>query len=312
MQRALVITVEHFLPLFTLIYNLCMRCRPAVYAFGLSFVVLACCGASAIPQQVPAAAGARILILPRQVVSGERATFAVLDVNGRLTPGVTVNFSNGEHFTTDTTGRARFVAPLNTGIIFGSIAGRPGRVPTVVLSGAEAVSSTIQILSVPRVVSIADRFEIAGRGFCGDADANQIVMGNNSALVLASSPASIVALPATDAEPGPVSVSVSCQKREPVSFSTTLVSLELEADASPLNSGDVRPLVVRVRGTGTKLLLEARNLAPDIAELRGGNPNRQASSGGAENTARFEIVGRKQGSFIVSIRLLPSMGRPRS
>ena len=70
------------------------------------------------------AGSARILLLPRRIVSGERATLAVLDVNGRLTPGVTVNFSNGDRLTTDQTGRALFVAPLNPGVIFGSIAGR--------------------------------------------------------------------------------------------------------------------------------------------------------------------------------------------
>src|SRR6266851_4398651 len=62
-------------------------------------------GASA-QQSPPAASGARILLLPRRIVSGERATLAVLDVNGRLTPGVTVNFSNGDRLTTDATGGA--------------------------------------------------------------------------------------------------------------------------------------------------------------------------------------------------------------
>ena len=63
-------------------------------------------------QQAPPASGARILLLPRRIVSGERATLAVLDVNGRLTPGVTVSFSNGDKLTTNATGRALFVAPL--------------------------------------------------------------------------------------------------------------------------------------------------------------------------------------------------------
>jgi hypothetical protein len=49
-------------------------------------------------QSAPAASGARIP-LPRRIVSGEHATLAVLDVNGRLTPGVTVNFSNGDRLT---------------------------------------------------------------------------------------------------------------------------------------------------------------------------------------------------------------------
>jgi hypothetical protein len=43
-------------------------------------------------------------VLPRRIVSGERATLAVLDVNGRLTPGVTVNFLNGDRLTNDATG----------------------------------------------------------------------------------------------------------------------------------------------------------------------------------------------------------------
>jgi len=41
---------------------------------------------------------------------------------------------------------------------------------------------------------------------------------------------------------------------------------------------------VRVRGTTSKIALEARNLAPEIAELSGGNPIRLFSSGGAENS----------------------------
>jgi hypothetical protein len=61
-------------------------------------------------QQAPAASGARILLLPRKLVSGERATLAVLDVNGKLTPGVNILFSNGDKITTDATGRAMFVA----------------------------------------------------------------------------------------------------------------------------------------------------------------------------------------------------------
>src|SRR5207248_2414069 len=103
------------------------------------------------PPAPPSPASARILLLPRRIVSGERATLAVLDVSGRLTPGVTVNFSNGDHLKTDATGRALFVAPLNPGAIFGSIAGRPGRVPTVILSPGRAASDSVEVSSAPRV-----------------------------------------------------------------------------------------------------------------------------------------------------------------
>jgi hypothetical protein len=261
-------------------------------------------------QDAPPASAARILLLPRQVVSGERATLAVLDVNGRLTPGVTVAFSNGDRLTTDTTGRALFVAPLNSGIVFASIAGRAGRVPTAVLTPAEAAADSIDILAAPKVASVSDRFELAGRGFCGDADSNRVTIAGKPALVLASSPASLVVLPPEDAVPGVATVQVSCAKRAASPFSLLLVSLQLEADASPIKPADHRTLTVHVRGTASKILLEARNLAPDVAELSGGPLTRHSSSGGADNQAKFEVIGKKQGSFLISIRLVSANAPP--
>src|SRR5260221_6115789 len=83
--------------------------------------------ASAIAQQTPAAKNARILVVPRIMVSGDRATLAVLDVNGRLTPGAKVAFSNGDHLMTDATGGGLFVAPLDPGGLFATILWRPWR-----------------------------------------------------------------------------------------------------------------------------------------------------------------------------------------
>ncbi len=280
-------------------------------AFLFSFLIASIFAPWADGQEsAPAASRARILLLPRRIVSGERATLAVLDISGRLTPGVTVNFSNGDRLTTDETGRALFAAPLNSGVIFASIAGRPGRVAAAVLASSEADSASMEISSAPRVASLTDRFELFGRGFCGDADANQVTIGGQQAIVLASSPASLVVLPPPDLEPGRATAEVACAKREAPPFSLTLVGLELEADSSPLKPGEHRALTVRVRGTTTKIPLEARNLAPNIAELAGGNPLRLSSTGGAENLARFDLVGRKSGSFLISIRLVPSMGHP--
>jgi hypothetical protein len=261
-------------------------------------------------QQAPSPSGARILLLPRKIVSGERATLAVLDVNGRLTPGVTVSFSNGDRLTTDVTGRALFVAPLNPGVIFGSIAGRPDRVATAILAPAEAASASIEISTVPKVASVSDRFEISGRGFCGDADLNQVTVGGQPALILASSPASLVVLPPMGMKPGAAPVEVSCANKVAPAFFTMFVALELEADSSPLKPGEHRFLSVRMRGTTSKISLEARNLAPDIAELTGGAVVKQSSSGSANNTAQFEVVGHKRGSFMISIRLVPLAGRP--
>lgn len=258
----------------------------------------------------PQAAGARILLLPRQIVSGERATLAVLDVNGRLTPGVEVMFSNGDRLKTDATGRALFVAPLTPGVIFGSIAGRAGRVTSAVLTPAEADAASLEVTSVPRVASITDRFDVYGHGFCGDADANEVSIGGQRALVLASSPTSLVLLPPVDAEPGAASVAISCAKRAAAPFAMTFVELALEADSSPLKHAEHRALRVTVKGSTAKLLLEARNLAPDVADLAGGNPAKQLTSGGADNAAKFEVVGKKKGSFLISIRLVASNYHP--
>ena len=261
-------------------------------------------------QQAPPASGARILLMPRQVVSGEHATLAVLDVNGRLTPGVTVNFSNGDQLKTDATGRALFVAPLSSGMLFATIAGRTGRVATAVLTSEESATDALLIRGVPRVASTADRFEIAGRGFCGDADTNRVTIDGREALVLASSPASLVVLPPEEAAPGVSSVEIACGRRTAAPFSLLLVGLQLEADASPIKAKEQRTLTVRVRGTAAKISLEARNLAPEVAELVGGPLARHASSGGAENTVQFEVVGKKQGSFLVSIRLVAGSEPP--
>jgi len=263
------------------------------------------------PPAAPSASGARILLLPRRVVSGEHATLAVLDMNGRLTPGVHVNFSNGDRVTTDTTGRALFVAPLDTGRISATIEGHPGRVFVTILSATEASSDALQVTSAPRVASLADRFELAGRAFCADADANNVTVGGVPALVLASSPMSLIVLPPDDLGAGNAEIVVSCQRGVSQPFSIRFVELSLEANSTPMSPGDHRTLTVHVRGTPNKIALEARNLAPDVADLDGGNPARVSSSGGEENLAQFKLVGKQRGNFVVSIRLLAPSGPPQ-
>jgi len=280
-------------------------------AFAAIAVGLAWLGVSVTGQQAPPASGARILLLPRKIVSGDRATLAVLDMNGRLTPGVSVAFSNGDHLKTDATGRAMFVAPLNAGVISAGITGRPGKVYTTILNPTEASSETIEIAAAPRFASLSDRFELAGRGFCGDADANRVTLDGKSALVLASSPTALLVLPPLDLVAGEARVEVNCAKRDAQPFTVKFVALSLDADGSPLAPGDHRTLTVRVRGTMSKVSLEARNLAPDIAELSGGNPARVASSGGTENSAEFQLVGKQRGNFVVSIHLLPNQSAPK-
>jgi hypothetical protein len=259
-----------------------------------------------LPQQPPQASAARILLLPKHIVSGETATLAVLDANGRLTPGVTVNFSNGDHLVTDVTGRALFVAPLTPGVIYATIASRPTRAYTTILTPSEAAPSSPQVSSAARFVSLADRFELSGSGFCGEADANTVRVAGKPALVLASSPVSLVALPPGELESGPAMVDVACTKSSSQPFSITFIALTLDADSSPLAPGEHRVLTVHVSGTVAKVPLEARNLSPTVAQLAGGNPANVFSSGGAQNAAQFELIGLERGSFRISVRLLPT------
>jgi hypothetical protein len=272
--------------------------------------LLVCAGLMAPPspseQKAPPASGARILLLPRHIVSGEPATLAVLDGNGRLTPGVRVNFSDGEHVVTNTTGRALFVAPPNPGVIYATIGLRSARVYTTILTPAEVSSSSLQVSRAPQFASLADRFELAGKGLCGDADANTVRVGGKQALILASSRASLIALPPATLEAGPANIEVGCANRSAAMFSITFLDLSLNGDSSPLAPGEHRTLTVDVRGSTAQVPLEAVNLSPKIAEVLGGNPAKVSSSGGQRNTAHFELVGRERGNFLISVRLVPT------
>lgn len=279
---------------------------PALLSLSLGFGL-----AVAAAQQAPSPSGARILLLPHKLVSGERSTLAVLDVSGRLTPGVTVVFSNGDKVTTDVTGRALFVAPLNPGTIFASIEGRSGRVSSTILTSTDVPSATEAVTAAPRVASIADRFEFLGHGFCGDADANHVTVAGLPGLVLASSPGALTVLPPPDMDPGPAAVNVTCGQKSAPPFVIVFVSLELEASSAALAPDEHRTLLVHVRGSTAKINLEARNLAPEVADLTGGKFVKAQSSGGPDNVAKFELVGKQHGNFTVSIRLLTPLSPPR-
>lgn len=271
----------------------------------LAAVVSPCIAGS---QQAPPPKNARILLLPRKMVSGDRTTLAVLDFGGRLTPNVTVAFSNGDRVTTNSTGRATFVAPLTQGILYATIQGRPGRVQTEVIA-ASADKGPTRVDRAPHFASLSDRLELQGHGFCGDADRNIVQVNGHSALVLASSSESLAVLPPNDLEAGPAELSVSCNQAEAGWAKVVFLELGLEADTSALKPGERRILTVRVTGTAERVTLEARNLAPNVAELTGGNSARATSSGGAQNVATFPLTGKQRGNILVSIRLLPGVVR---
>src|SRR5262249_6712441 len=158
---------------------------------------------------------------------------AVLDIGGRLTPGVTIAFSNGDHITTNATGRATFVAPLTQGVLYANIQGRPGRVQTEIIAAAGSKSGT-QIDRAPHFASLSDRFELQGHGFCGEPDKTIVQINGHPALVLVSPPESLAILPPAELDAGPADITVSCSKAPAGSARVLFLALSLEADASPM------------------------------------------------------------------------------
>jgi hypothetical protein len=252
-----------------------------------------------------------MVVLPRRLVAGAPATAAVLDAQGRLTPGVTLQFTLGLRsdatirITTDQTGRAVFTVPATPGVLFAKIVGRPDKVSSAVIPASETAAAGLQITSYPRFVSITDRFEISGEGFRGQADANQVTIGGALSLVLAASPVSLVLFAAPGLPPGPTEFQVESSGQKSSGYPITLVHFEFSAPTAKLGPGQHQILTVRARGTQERLNIEARDLSPEVADLAGGNPARLMTSGGKENAAQFEVVGRRAGDFLISIRLVP-------
>ena len=282
--------------------------------FGLSaFLALFVSGLLAQPFQGPAtsvhSSAEHRLLLPPQIISGERATLAVLDTSGRLAPGVTVHFSNGDRVTTDKTGRALFVAPLDQKEISASIVGSNRRAKAAIFSAPVASADTPVVSTAPQFVAAGDRFELRGKGFCGDADANQVLITGKRALVLASSPLALTITPPPEVAPGRATLQLTCTKNVSAPFIITFLELDLRADSSPLKPGEHRPISVHIKGTTGRVPIEATNLSPNIAEMVGGNSVISKSSGGSENIARVVLIGKARGTFRVAIRVVPTILR---
>jgi hypothetical protein len=254
----------------------------------------------------PSAAGpATTIILPVRIVVGEQATLAVLDAAGRLTPGTVVEFTGGERATTDATGRAAFSAPAEPGVLLARLPGRGVSASTTVVAAQPNPPDGVQVVEYPRVISVSDRFSVEGSGFRGDADSNRALLGDQPALVLAASPVALVLLPGPRAAEGPAQLLIEVGGRSPWPVPVTLVSLEVTATKKQFAPGEKGKLTVRVHGTERRLVIEARNLSPEVVELPRGNVQRVTSIGGAANAAEIEMQGVRAGDFALSVRLVP-------
>lgn len=250
-----------------------------------------------------AAQSSATLVIPTKLVAGEPATLAVLDAEGRLVPGAKVEFSGGVELTTDETGRAVFTAPAQPGVITIRLAG--AAFTTTVVLAADHPADELILDDVPGLVAVGNRFRVGGVGFRGEADGNAAHIGEQAAVVLASSPMELQLTPGPGAQPGQAKfrVEVGGQRTEPVSL--TVVALEMSADKPSLAPKEKGKLTVRALGSYMRLELEVRNATPEIVRLRKGDVQRLLTSGGAENTATLNLEGRSAGEFSIAVRLVP-------
>lgn len=287
--------------------------RPTTVLPGVLLAFLGACGiASGI-----AAAGGQVqapaaILLPPRLAVGEPATLAVLDEAGKLLPGAEVEFPGSAssswgsvRVTTDETGRARFTAPAQSGVLLAQVPGSSVRASAIVLESPDPPPAGPVMESVPFVLALGDRFTVIGAGFSADAERNTVTVGGQPALVLAASPLALVVLPNPRAERGESELTVEVGGRRASPVRVTLVALEIASGKTRLARRERGTLEIRARGSGQPLELEVRNLTPETIALTGGNLQRIRTRGGEDNVARIEMTGRSGGEFAVSVRLVP-------
>lgn len=242
------------------------------------------------------------IVLPLELVSGRPATLAVLSADGRIVAGVKLVLSNGEVVTTDESGRAHFLGPPDTGILFARIPGTEIRVAADVLHRPTA--EKLEIATAPAMVTLKERFTIAGNGFQGDADRNQVELGGNSAFVLAASPTELVILASSKTAPGSEQLTVKTGASE-VPAQTTLVDVLPDTIRDIVRPGKKAKLVLHITGTAQSVGLDVRNMSPEIVAFTHGERAHVRTRGGTDNSATIEVKGLREGDFSYAATLEP-------
>jgi len=240
------------------------------------------------------------IVLPSRVVAAQPATLAVLDKQGRLVPKANVMLSDGTPTETDATGRAVFKAPSVPGVVIARLAGHHEiAAATVVLPYAK--SEKMQIDWAPSLVSVHDSFDIRGSGFRGDAAGNTVQFAQQPALVLASSPASLLILLNPATTPGTAQLTISANGSQ---VNATLAALVVEFDTgtATLAPGMNAALMVRVRGSDRPLEIDVENLAPAVMHFAHGDLEHVRTRGGVDNSAVVVVRALKAGEFSFRVR----------
>lgn len=298
------------------------RGKVACRCLVLVLAICLCVGASTAAQdglKSRPAPSPWLIILPPRVVAGANATLAVLDYQGRLLPNIAVELSTGQKVTTDATGRAMFHAPDGPGKLRAAAVGGNVTVSAEVLpadeaairAAADGARPLLGVVSYPRVLASRDRFTLEGVGFRGEADLNHVSLNGDPCLILAASPAALVALPGEHAPVGDATLHVTVAGADAGQFPVSVVFLEFSGPADGASVGSTGQLVLHARGSKQPLALEVRNASPTVIDLTKGNVQRLKTSGGQENAVPVDVKFVTAGNYVVSARLVaPSVTSP--
>lgn len=241
------------------------------------------------------------IVLPLELVAAQPVTLAVLTEDGRVAPGVKVVLSSGEVVTTDESGRAHFLVPPETGLMFARIPGTEVREAADVLPQGSG-SGSLQLAQVPKVVALENHFTVSGSGFQGDADRNRVEVGGKAILVLASSPVQLIVMPPANTPLGPARL-MTIEGTTEIATQITFVEVVPSNTSVQIRRGKRAAIVLRVRGRAEPLDLEIRNLSPQVARFPHGNEVRVRTTGGSDNSAVIRLKGMSAGPFSYAVSL---------
>ncbi|HEV2297754.1 MAG TPA: hypothetical protein VGR72_04475 [Candidatus Acidoferrales bacterium] len=269
-------------------------CHRAIVLFFVAGMFFA--AATVRAQSAP---GDRI-ILPLELVAGRPATLGVLTPNGRVEADAKILLSNGDTLITDESGRAHFLAPAKSGILYAHVQGTEISAASDVRPGEGAAD--LQVKAVPRLTRMEGQLRIRGSSFEGDADRNQVRLGRERAFVLAASPVELVILPPPVSKPGAARLDLEADAQI---ISTQVTLIQVEATPQNILPEKKMKIAIHVFGTEESVRLELHNISPEIVAFAHGNNIGLRTSGGRDNTAKIQAKGLRTGEFSFSIRLAP-------
>jgi len=243
------------------------------------------------------------IVLPPQLETGKPATLAVLDAEGRLLPGVEIALPEGRRIRTDSTGRARFVVTAPAGSFTAQVSDARISATADVVGDLAGSSLQISVSQYPRFATLDGKVVVHGTGFRGDADLNRVTFTGKPALVLASSPLSLVVIPGLDVLPGPAEMQIEISGKKSKALPLTMVSFKVQPPDGLMAEGKKSRLTISVRGTDQRLMLTVENQSPETIELTAGNTQRVRSSGGTLNRAVVGFRALRAGEFSISVKL---------